>query len=403
MKILIHRHISDIFIIYLELFLIIFQSGSVYAATDHETMLFQITRLLMLILPLLTVVFRGIYNSRQVIMLFVLLQFTSLVNLFLYPVEFIVLEYKLILVIIFFLLIAYCFQHNYNLIRYLYNILLLIVVITLMIYIPVELLKLNAPFSLFKGSDSTVIYKNYFGFFFTYSTKKIPRISGFFWEPGVYEIYLNLTLYFYIILHKKNKIHLFVILSSIILCQSTLGWIIGLMLVGYLVIYGKNYNKQTKNFILLFIAVGVLIASGTIFVIKRLETNVIGDSYYMRILDIISALKVFAKSPLIGVGYGNVNAFIAVANTMKGSSNGFLSWLYMTGILGMTIVMYPFIKNSIICYKLYKKFDWWLFTVLIILFNFGEPFYNLPMMAFLLSIAFYKLLNPKFNFGGLCK
>lgn len=383
------------FVIYTELFLIIFQSGSVYAATDHETTLFYVTRLLMIVLPIMIVLINGMYKLKQAIMLFAGLQLAALVNLLLYPAEFIILEYKLILLILFYLLFAYCHQHNLNIMEHMYKLLFFIVVITLLIYIPVGIFKLDIPYTIFEGADSSIAYRNYFGIYFTYSTKMIPRISGFFWEPGVYEIYLNLLLFLYIVLKKRSKLQLFIVLISIILCQSTLGWIIGLVLVGYKIINGKWYNKHSKAILIATISLAVLCIAGSVFVAKKVETNIIGDSYYMRMLDIYSAFKTFAQNPVFGVGYGNVNAFTTISNTLKGSSNGFLSWLYMTGAFGMLVVLYPFIINSVKYQKLTKSLEWWLFTVIVILFNIGEPFYNLPLMAFILAIAYYQLLNPK--------
>lgn len=380
--------------IYIELFLIIFQSGSVYAATDHETVLFNVTRLMMMVIPMFMVLSFGINKVKQILLLFLGLQLATLVNLFLFPEGFLTLEYKLLLFLIFYLLIGYCHRRNINLAKYLYHVLLVIIMITLLIYIPVELLKLDISYSFFQGPDSFVVYRNYFNIFFSFSTKTIPRISGFFWEPGAYEIYINLAFFLYIMLKKNNKIQLFIIISSIIFCQSTMGWLIGIFLFGYLLLSGGWYNKHSKLFLILFTSIFVLVIAVIVFVMKRADTNVLGDSYYVRILDILHSLKVLSKNLLFGVGYGNTNVFMDVSNTIRGSSNGFLSWFYMTGLSGMVIVLYPFVRNSIRTYKEKKSYIWWIFTSIVVAFNFGEPFYNLPMMVFILAIAYFELLNP---------
>lgn len=105
----------------------------------------------------------------------------------------------------------------------------------------------------------------------------------------------------------------------------------------------------------------------------------------MRFSDISNGLSIFFKYPFTGVGFGNETEFMELDIHGRGSSNGLISYAYMTGIIGLVIALYPFFRNiRISSYKLRQ----WIWTIMILIFNSTEPIYNLPVMAYILAVEY---------------
>ena len=79
-------------------------------------------------------------------------------------------------------------------------------IITLLFYFLAEIIKF--PMSYFVVySGNSYRYYNYYEIFFTYHYNQVlPRLSGLFWEPGVYQIYLNWALFLYIYNYNRQPI-----------------------------------------------------------------------------------------------------------------------------------------------------------------------------------------------------
>ena len=125
------------------------------------------------------------------------------------------LQYK-IFIFLLFLFAFYTIERSHiDLERILFRVLVFIAFVTIIMYFTIELLKIPLPYTIFSKGQSFV-YRNYFNLFYSYSYSSIPRLCGLFWEPGVYQIYLNLALFLYYKLNIKNKIQLSILCINIL-------------------------------------------------------------------------------------------------------------------------------------------------------------------------------------------
>ena len=192
---------------------------------------------------------------------------------------------------------------------------------------------------------------------------------------------------------RENKIELGILIISIIFCRSTIGYCITAMLLAIQISQSCFFNKRVKRIILVLGTLVALVAASFI-VYQKVEATVgyAEGSASLRFADIVHGLSVFLNHPIIGTGFGNESEFIMLDMFSRGSSNGLLSYAYMTGIVGLLFAFFPFISN-LLHYREKKRQIVWI--VIIILVNFSEPIYDLPIMAFLLGIEYMKMFERK--------
>jgi len=377
------------------LFCMIYQSGSVPAALQLDNSLVPITRAGLLIIPIFC--FRNIHDIKklQYVIFFGLIGLA--INWCVYPEGVVSLSYKFILLIFFFVAISYFERKKINVNHILYLDIIAIIYLTFIFYIIIEVLKFGIPYVYVRG-EGTYWYRSYVGLFFSYHNGLFPRLSGLFWEPGMYAIILNIALFLYIFKeNSKKKSELFIILVSIVFCQSAAGYCIGALLI-IIYIYRNIKTDRNSKYSIAFISALFSVAIITFIIIQKRNTNINNQaaySYGLRVSDIVNGIKVFSTSPLWGVGYGNTDPFSKLDLFGRGSSNGLVSWLYMTGIIGTLYILIPFINNIIKCPKGKQRNVrlFWLFIVLV--FNMSEPIYSLPLMTYILACELKYRLSRK--------
>lgn len=381
-------------LLYLFIFSLIYQSGSVRAALLGEGILFQVTRALMLVVPIMMML-NGL-NNKEIILAFVFFSigiFFVGINYFLFPDGVFRLIYKIVILILSMGIYSTLIRKNIDIEGYIYKTIIVIAGIGLVLYVGIELMKLPIPYSILYLGNS-YRYRNYFELFFSYHYNEvIPRFSGLFWEPGAYQIYLNIALFLYVFGRRENKIELGILIISIIFCRSTIGYCITAMLLAIQISQSCFFNKRVKRIILVLGTLVALVAASFI-VYQKVEATVgyAEGSASLRFADIVNGLSVFLNHPIIGTGFGNESEFIMLDMFSRGSSNGLLSYAYMTGIVGLLFAFFPFISN-LLHYREKKRQIVWI--VIIILVNFSEPIYDLPIMAFLLGIEYMKMFERK--------
>lgn len=135
-----------------------------------------------------------------------------------------------------------------------------------------------------------------------------------------------------------------------------------------------------------------------------LPSNIAGDYYTLSFVpdninkiayamnDFLLGLKIFIENPILGIGFNNTEPFM-MRNTYNdtgilGSSNGFMTIAYTTGIVGMVFVLLPFIYNIIKRKK--ERYKSVLYFIMIVFFNFSEPVYYFPFMMYILVKEYRK-------------
>lgn len=378
---------------YFEVFLIIYQSGTVQAAINAKSTSFIVLRVFQLLIASFFCI-KGFAHKNQfskATMILFILENLALINYFLYPNSVLELQYRIFLLIIFYGMIEY-FNQRVDILKIFYDIIIIIALITMGMYVIVGLLRLPLPYSIMHIPGG-VYYKNYFNIFYTYSEKTIPRICGLFWEPGVYQIYLNMALFIYLAREKKEKGKLLLLLISILFTQSTTGYMLAAIICGAIFIRNNLFTKDSKMAIKIIIPLSVLMFVAFAYISKRQETNIVGDSYNLRIRDIFNSLSLFIEHPILGTGFYNTSEFARLDEFGRGNSNGLFTWLYTTGIVGMLFAIIPFLNNIYHSKDKIHKTNHIVLFIFVLVINLSEPIYNLAFMVLILAYAYYMAMN----------
>ena len=197
---------KDTLILYAALLLMIYQSGTVQSSMNAGALSFKIVQVLLIVL-LLWYIYKN-PNPKRIhrysVVVFLSSEILAGISFINYRDTFVTVEYKIFLLFLFLNMIFCVNKENKTRIENaLYNVLIVISFVTMIFYIPIEILGINVPYTIFDGG--LYEYKNYYGLFYNYHVFFPARISGIFWEPGVNQIYANLALYLYIRLNKRKK------------------------------------------------------------------------------------------------------------------------------------------------------------------------------------------------------
>ena len=385
---------KDTLILYAALLLMIYQSGTVQSSMNAGALSFKIVQVLLIVL-LLWYIYKN-PNPKRIhrysVVAFLSSEILAGISFINYRDTFVTVEYKIFLLFLFLNMIFCVNKENKTRIENaLYNVLIVISFVTMIFYIPIEILGINVPYTIFDGG--LYEYKNYYGLFYNYHVFFPARISGIFWEPGVNQIYANLALYLYIRLNKRKKIHLVLLLTEIVFTRSMMGYIVSTVLLLVLIMErGWLKGRNWRLALILFGTVSLILVIA-LFLYKK-ETTGTGylDSYTMRSYDLVLGLKIFLERPIFGFGYMNTDVFHNASIYNGGSSNGLLTWMYTTGIAGLLFALFPFFadmrnRNS---KERLLQLSW---IIIILLFNIGEPIFNLPIMIFIVAHAYSKIID----------
>jgi membrane protein len=385
---------KDTLILYAALLLMIYQSGTVQSSMNAGALSFKIVQVLLIVL-LLWYIYKN-PNPKRIhrysVVVFLSSEILAGISFINYRDTFVTVEYKIFLLFLFLNMIFCVNKENKTRIENaLYNVLIVISFVTMIFYIPIEILGINVPYTIFDGG--LYEYKNYYGLFYNYHVFFPARISGIFWEPGVNQIYANLALYLYIRLNKRKKIHLVLLLTEIVFTRSMMGYIVSTVLLLVLIMErGWLKGRNWRLALILFGTVSLILVIA-LFLYKK-ETTGTGylDSYTMRSYDLVLGLKIFLERPIFGFGYMNTDVFHNASIYNGGSSNGLLTWMYTTGIAGLLFALFPFFadmrnRNS---KERLLQLSW---IIIILLFNIGEPIFNLPIMIFIVAHAYSKIID----------
>ncbi len=139
------------------------------------------------------------------------------------------------------------------------------------------------------------------------------RPNGFFFEPGVFQLYLNLFLYLSLFVY-KNKLNTYLAIIAILLTKSSTGVLVLAMILGwYFMRYYINNGNLLKRFARLLIATVLLL--GFVFLAwDNINEKMHGESkgsFLARQYDTITGFNVAVANPLLGVGFKYENYYVA--------------------------------------------------------------------------------------------
>lgn len=331
------RNLTSVYI-YLVTFILIFSSGAIL---DQKYPGYSQILFILLCLPLFISL---MMNKKYIIIIFLFIPFYILATYFIYNEiigSYIIYLVKFLCVLAF---INYCIQKQIPLYKIINNVIITISIYSLFTYIIFDLTTLisysnevinSKPYRVFLGI-------HFHGQFTDWYSIRVVRNNSIFWEPGVYQIFLNFSLIYQLFFSKKlNKAILLVLIVNLITTFSTTGLIFGLLLFYLKVISVKTRNKLL-NFIKYYsfpiISIVVYFISEYFFN-QKLQFGT--RSYDLRTNNLLIGLELFIEKPFFGWGFLNYKPYELIAG-VPNNSNGLISMLFHQGIMGLVFYFVPF-------------------------------------------------------------
>lgn len=174
----------------------------------------------------------------------------------------------------------------------------------------------------------------------------LKRPDGFFWEPGVFHIYLNIFLF--VALFVKRSLQWSAIgLLAVLATQSTTGVVLGVALV---VIGGFRSIDQIPVAARIFMGLVLPLAMIPLVFLAyaNVDSKVSGQargSFWSRQYDLVTGLNVAIEHPLVGIGFNYQDYFDAAVRSgyrasqldsrsasERSNSNGIVTLMFSVGL-----------------------------------------------------------------------
>lgn len=230
------------------------------------------------------------------------------------------------------------------------------------------------------------------------------RNQGWFWEPGINQIYLNILLYLEGFIFKRNKSIIALIILAIFTTYSTTGIVIMIIL---LIFIFKDYIKQ--NPILIFLGLSIIVPS--YFIAKsNIEEKIETSSFQKRYFDLVQTISITKDYPFTGIGLDDtyfsefrsshfidntlLNSFenstdieLRAKSTDKGSSNSITFLIMAMGIPIALFLLYCLFKQTFFPNR--KR----LILMIILISLFTEPLLLRPFFLILIISGMMSFFN----------
>lgn len=391
------RLIKPTSIYYAGCFLIIYLSGSVLSSLRGDSLEYNALLFVescILLYAVLKTLRLSKTISRMTVLLLVFLGIALCINYVNYPQSF---SSLLIKVLMFVLMISFtksAAADGVDLGHVLYRCILAIALIAIVSFVFVDIVGIASAISVV--TSGTLRYNEYSPFFYEagmYSMSVLgysfTRLAGPFWEPGVFQIYLNFALYRFLFFENKRKSHLALLLACIALTVSTTGYLLAVILI---LLYVITKIDSGKARFLSSVPVTIVILVIALQLIGSKAGSVNSVSYDLRVSDIQVGLNLLAQNPLFGVGYMNEMQFITLQGLDRGSSNGLITWLYSMGVMGLLFAVAPFLFNGARLRTSDERIAYLAFVLFFVLSNMTEPVYMTPFIILLIAEEYRRCL-----------
>ncbi len=253
-------------------------------------------------------------------------------------------------------------------------------------------------FNLFAG-DPSIIKSFRFLVFFGMEEQYlgIYRSQGLFWEPGVYQIYLNIALH-YFLFYARRYLWAALALLGVILTLSTTGVVIAGLQIAYFAFINRGQGALGKIILITMVLPAMLFYVNFASIV--VEDKVVGEksgSFLSRSFDTQNGIAVALAHPF-GIGF-NPETYLSIASanpygidtpliTDRGQTNGVLILAYSTGLLWAAAVLFLTYKQ-----RIFPKHRILFFIVLVGSMSTEPLFYSPFVFLFVLSglIRFFPL------------
>lgn len=211
------------------------------------------------------------------------------------------------------------------------------------------------------------------------------RNSGMFWEPGAYQGYLNLALFF--LLQKDNSYsdrrkRILILSLALLSTQSTTGYLVFGVIVIYYVLRNKKFSIPKKVILLIIITVAFSYAYFNLDFLQdkiTYETSTT-EKDKSRVLDYLFYKEAISRNAIFGSGLIDIV-----------SGNGFISFLIAWGIVGVSYYLIALYSNL---RRYWTVKDALFFVIVIVICLQGEGFLSYPLFLGLPFMVLKKTLQP---------
>ena len=388
-------------IFYVFAFILIYATGAVEVVFSEESLFGTLCKTFMIIVPLVIIyyylikmnVFKKIFLCLFVFGIFFAINLVSSKENF---SSFVMYFFKFIL---FFVSCLYFRKKNIDFEEYLYKVIVFIAKYSIYIYIPFIFLRLPFPHLTFQIPGTDNYYENYmylyyfrpFGdAFINIGPMQIGRNAAFFWEPGLYGVFLSFALYYHIFKNVKNKKNYIYLIVNIFSTFSTTALAIACLFIGIRILKKLSYKER----LYCIIPVILVVVLGVTFILQKKASvqHASGgmNSFSVRLLDLTVGFYVFQQYPFSGTGFQNTEFFRFVQKLNRESSNGLITWMFTMGTVGIVFLLLPFIFNI---KKETNKLNSLLWLGLFLILNMTEPIITSPFITFLLAQEYSKTMK----------
>lgn len=245
-----------------------------------------------------------------------------------------------------------------------------------------------------KGSFQTfLLLFNYHAFI--EDASGLFRPDGFFYEPGVYQIYLNIYLYLALFVFRNFRQALLASLA-VFATQSTTGILIAMILLGsalFKQVTLGSFRGKLLTLLFALLATPPVAYLGYNNVTDKLYGEAQGSSW-AREYDFYTGLNVIAAHPLLGIGFDH-QRYLSVSGRMgyddtqlsiesldeRATSNGLIYLCYSSGLPFAFIFLIGMFRQAFFQHRL-------LIGLLLILSLFGEAIVFTPFILMIIFSAF---------------
>lgn len=245
----------------------------------------------------------------------------------------------------------------------------------------------------------------FFGVWEGFINYKIFRNSGLWWEPGAFQLFVNLAFIFSLVNDNTTLKKYIVFLITIVTTMSTTGIIVFILLS---LIYLKKYFYLKKSDLLLLVTLLLLLFVSIVFLIPVIYDKFNTDSssfvsFLSRYYDLLVSVNMFIDNIFIGYGFGSqIEKAIPYGENLIGydlyymsqptGADGISMFISQVGILGFLLII-PFLFPRYISHL--DLFDKLLFSLsLLLMFNTE----NFTFILIFIVLTFYGLIKNKIYF-----
>lgn len=227
------------------------------------------------------------------------------------------------------------------------------------------------------------------------NTGSLVRPNGFFFEPGVFQFYLNLYLYLTLFV-LRNRGHSLLALAAVISTQSTTGLLICTLLLVAALWQGFGSGRLRQKAAVLLVA--LVVAPPVAFIsYANITDKLSGESQgssWAREYDFFTGLNVISEYPLLGIGFDHAR-YLAVSSRLsfadsllsqqgmedRATSNSLIYLTYTLGIPLATVVLVGMFRQQFFR-------DRFLIGILLVLSLFSEAIVYTPFILMIVFSAF---------------